>query len=246
MYHNPALYPRLFPWLYPYGLGGFDNAKIECRLGRVNQIRHRLLYGDRRFQTDQYFPFLVFNQEQIRASTTGGYLLTERANFKSVADKILSVNKDVLQNLIERGRNGAMSEPYSEEEKRCMELLTLVDFVAAKVPGSTTQRRKQRSELRSLIIAYNMPMFFITFAPVDFKHPICLYYCGQTIDLADRAPELPSCGSRLRLIASNPVACARFFHLMVQTFMKEVLRIGTDDGREGIFGKSSTFYGTVE
>ncbi|KAI0355613.1 hypothetical protein OH77DRAFT_1364522, partial [Trametes cingulata] len=25
MYHNPALYPRLFPWLFPYGLGGFDN-----------------------------------------------------------------------------------------------------------------------------------------------------------------------------------------------------------------------------
>ncbi|EIW61748.1 uncharacterized protein TRAVEDRAFT_116284, partial [Trametes versicolor FP-101664 SS1] len=25
MYHNPQLYPRLFPWLYPYGLGGFDN-----------------------------------------------------------------------------------------------------------------------------------------------------------------------------------------------------------------------------
>ncbi|KAI0355614.1 hypothetical protein OH77DRAFT_1359515, partial [Trametes cingulata] len=204
------------------------------------------LYADRRFQTDRYFPFVVFNQEQVRASTTGGYLLTERANFKSVADKILNTDKDVLQKLIDRGRNGWISEPYSEDEKRCMELLTLVDFVAAKVAGSSSQRRKQRSELRSLIIAYNMPMFFITFAPVDFKHPICLYYCGQAVDLTDRAPDLPSCANRLRLIASNPVACARFFHLMVETFMKEVLRIGDEDGREGIFGKSSSFYGTVE
>ncbi|RDX51841.1 hypothetical protein OH76DRAFT_1346286, partial [Lentinus brumalis] len=25
MYHNADLYPRMFPWLYPYGLGGFGN-----------------------------------------------------------------------------------------------------------------------------------------------------------------------------------------------------------------------------
>ncbi|KZT05075.1 uncharacterized protein LAESUDRAFT_656492, partial [Laetiporus sulphureus 93-53] len=25
IYHNPRLFPGMFPWLFPYGLGGFDN-----------------------------------------------------------------------------------------------------------------------------------------------------------------------------------------------------------------------------
>ncbi|TFK81642.1 hypothetical protein K466DRAFT_441178, partial [Polyporus arcularius HHB13444] len=25
IYHNPDLFPGMFPWLYPYGLGGFEN-----------------------------------------------------------------------------------------------------------------------------------------------------------------------------------------------------------------------------
>ncbi|TFY51361.1 hypothetical protein EVJ58_g10611 [Rhodofomes roseus] len=49
MYHNPELFPGLFPWLFPYGLGGFENEYIQTK-------------------TDEYFPFIVFNQEQIRGS----------------------------------------------------------------------------------------------------------------------------------------------------------------------------------
>ncbi len=246
MYHNPQLYPRLFPWLYPYGLGGFDNTKMSCKLGRAKQIQHRLMYADQRFQVDRYFPFLAFNQEQIRASTTGGFLLTERAHFKDVAAKILSTDKEVLQGLIDKGKSGWSSEIATPEEKQCHELLALVDFVAAKVPGSMTQRRNQRSEIKSLIIAYNVPMFFVTFAPVDFKHPICLYYCGEEINLTERMPDLPSCTYRLRAIASNPVACARFFDLMVRSFVTQILRVDDPDCRAGLFGKTSTYYGTVE
>ncbi|EIW61749.1 uncharacterized protein TRAVEDRAFT_105289, partial [Trametes versicolor FP-101664 SS1] len=204
------------------------------------------MYADRRFQVDRYFPFVAFNQEQIRASTTGGFLLTERAHFKDVAAKILSTDKEVLQGLIDKGKSGWSSEMATPEEKQCRELLALVDFVAAKVPGSMTQRRNQRSEIKSLIIAYNVPMFFITFAPVDFKHPICLYYCGEEIDLTERMPDLPDCAHRLRAIASNPVACARFFDLMVRSFVTQILRVDDPDDRAGLFGKTSTYYGTVE
>ncbi|EIW58460.1 uncharacterized protein TRAVEDRAFT_79820, partial [Trametes versicolor FP-101664 SS1] len=204
------------------------------------------MFSDRRFQTDRYFPFIAYNQEQIRASTTGGYLLTERSNFKSAAAKILSVDKSTLDRLIENGRNGIRQEVYTSEEKQCLELLSLVDYVGGRVPGSLTRRKYQRSEIKSLIVEYGVPTFFVTFAPVDFKHPVCLYYCGEPIDLTDSAPDLPSAGSRLRAIASNPVACARFFDLMVRTFVKQVLRVGDDRDRPGLFGKTSSYYGTVE
>ena len=49
---------------------------------------------------------------------------------------------------------------------------------------------------------------------------------------------------RIRLIAKNPVAGARFFHFMVKCFIKHVLGVDTD--HPGIFGEMSGYYGTVE
>ncbi|KAH9899681.1 hypothetical protein C8Q73DRAFT_743563 [Cubamyces lactineus] len=38
IFGDPQLYPRMFPWLYPYGLGGFDNGKIKSRVGLSDQV----------------------------------------------------------------------------------------------------------------------------------------------------------------------------------------------------------------
>ncbi|OBZ65120.1 hypothetical protein A0H81_14877 [Grifola frondosa] len=40
IYHNPSLYPAMFPWLFPYGLGGFENCALKTglRVGRVRAI----------------------------------------------------------------------------------------------------------------------------------------------------------------------------------------------------------------
>lgn len=34
IYHNPELFPGMFPWLFPYGLGGMENVNIKKRLDR--------------------------------------------------------------------------------------------------------------------------------------------------------------------------------------------------------------------
>ncbi len=61
IYHNPRLYPGMFPWLYPYGLGGFDNTRMRVKLDHIAHVRANLLYEDRRFQEDRCFPFIVYN-----------------------------------------------------------------------------------------------------------------------------------------------------------------------------------------
>ncbi|KAI0640766.1 hypothetical protein C8Q79DRAFT_888622, partial [Trametes meyenii] len=53
IYHNPDLYPGMFPWLYPYGRGGFGNSLCNKTLDRSVHIKLCLLYADRRFQTDR-------------------------------------------------------------------------------------------------------------------------------------------------------------------------------------------------
>src|SRR6185369_5284445 len=98
-----------------------------------------------------------------------------------------------------------------------------------------------RNELWSLVSYKGAPSWFITFAPSDNFHPLCLYYA----DTEERfIPRFRTPSDRYRLIAQNPVAGARFFHVMVQLFLKHVL--GIDSNESGLFGKPSAYYGTVE
>ena len=47
------------------------------------------MYYNKRFQLDQYFPFIAFNHEQIKNSTTGGFVLADRQSFETIADWLL-------------------------------------------------------------------------------------------------------------------------------------------------------------
>jgi hypothetical protein len=98
-----------------------------------------------------------------------------------------------------------------------------------------------RNELWSLMAYTSAPFWYFTISPADIKHPICLYYADskQTFNPFLRVPD-----DRFRLIANNPVAGARFFHFMVQMFIKHIL--GINSGHKGLYGDTSAYYGTVE
>ncbi len=118
--------------------------------------------------------------------------------------------------------NGEHVKPESEAEKACFQLITDLDFVAAKVDGSGASRKYMKNEIWSLISYCGAPTWFVTFAPADIKHPICLY-------LADKkekfSPEIYFPDDAVRLIASNPVAGAKFFNFMVKLFIDVVLNV---------------------
>ena len=89
LYDNPQLYPLMFPWLFPYGLCGIGNTLQDEKLSDMLHKCHLLMYYNKRFQLDQYFPFIAFNHEQIKNSTTGGFLLADRQSFETIADWLL-------------------------------------------------------------------------------------------------------------------------------------------------------------
>lgn len=244
IYHNPTLFPSMFPWLFPYGLGGFENEFMVKRLTRGEHIKALLLYPDRRFERDRCFAFIAFNHEQIRASASGGYLMTTRNNFASVADKILALDRTALDNILERGKDGDYVRPENDAEKACFDLISVVDHVAGHVSGLNTSRKYQRNEIKSLIMAKGMPIFFVTFAPADLKNPLCLYYCGENIDLFDSLPRLRNADDRRRAIADHPAGAARSFDFLVKTFIRVILRY--DQPADGLFGPTEAYYGTVE
>ncbi|KAJ7351638.1 hypothetical protein DFH08DRAFT_694806, partial [Mycena albidolilacea] len=75
LYHNIQLYPQMFPWLFPYGFGGIGHPSHKKKLSELKHKGHLLMYHDKRFQTNLYFPMVAFNDTQIKSGSTGSHLL---------------------------------------------------------------------------------------------------------------------------------------------------------------------------
>ncbi|KAI0314690.1 hypothetical protein OF83DRAFT_1032858, partial [Amylostereum chailletii] len=178
------------------------------------------MYHDKRFQTDPMFPLVAFNHEKIKDSTTAGYLMTRRANFQDISRRLGNIDRHVLDSLIHRLGSGEHVRPESDAEQQCYQLIQDLDLVAFKVDGSRTSKKNMRNEIWALTSYYGAPSWFVTFAPADVNHPIALYYAadGHTV-----FPTFYERDERVRLIAKNPVAGARFFKVMVDMFIKYVL-----------------------
>ena len=95
MWNNTQLYPQMFPWLFPYGLGGIGGSSISDK----EHKRHLLMYHDKRFQTDINFPFVAFSHEQMKFSTTQSFLLVDQKRFGNISQRFMNVNWSVMDEL---------------------------------------------------------------------------------------------------------------------------------------------------
>jgi len=241
IYNNPQAYPQMFPWLFPHGLGGIGQPQFKSVFSARAHKKWLLMYHDKRFQNDLYFPMIAFNHEQLKDSSTGSFLLTKRRNFSSVAKELLSLKPGILEAISKRMASGEYVKPVTDEEKKCFSVLDNLDVIGGSVKGSITSKKRMRNEIWSLMAFKGAPSWFITFSPADNKHPICLYYADKDIRFKHN---LRSLSERDLLVLSNPVAAARFFDYMVRMVIKHVLGFG--ELHPGLYGKTSAYYGTVE
>ena len=155
IYDNPGLYPQLFPWLFPYGHGGIGSARLSDK----EHKRHLLMYHDKHFQQDPAFPFVAFSHEQIKASTTGGFLLAETNKFDDIARRLLRVDQEVLSSIADRMSKGEQVRPSNQEETDCFQVIRDLDHIGGKVSGSVTSKKYMRNEIWSLIAHEGAPMW---------------------------------------------------------------------------------------
>jgi hypothetical protein len=241
MYDNPQAYPQMFPWLFPYGYGGIGQSRLKRKITEADHKKCLLMYHDKQFQTDLYFPIVAFNHEQMKAGITGSFLLAKRKKFGEISKRLMDLNRSMLSSIIKRLADSEYVRPETDDEKACFAVLDDLDHVGGHVKGSLTSKKYMRNEIWSLISFLGAPSWFVTLSPADNRHPICLYFADTGEEFT---PELRTSADRNRLIASNPVAAARFFDLMVRSFIKNVL--GVENNHPGLYGKTSGYYGTVE
>ena len=90
--YNSHLYPQMFPWLFPYGLGRISLTTLSDK----EHKRHLLMYHNKRFQTDINFLFVAFSHEQVKTVSTQNH----------ISQRLLSLDQAVLSNIIEKMQNG--------------------------------------------------------------------------------------------------------------------------------------------
>ncbi|EEB88754.1 hypothetical protein MPER_13236 [Moniliophthora perniciosa FA553] len=239
LWKNPQLYPKMFPWLFPYGHGGLGTTPLS----ETAHKKWLLMYHDKRFQKDENFPVVAFSHKQVKSATQAGWLLADKASFEPISQRLMNLDERVMRNVADRMASGERVVPTSEAEKACFKVLTDLDRVAGKVSGSTTTKKYMRNEVWALISHRGAPSWYITVSPADSQSPISLYYADGDEECTLAMPCLNS-DQRIRLICENPVAAARFFNFMVTVLLEDIL--GYKSEHRGLYGEHVGHYGVVE
>ncbi|KAJ7061711.1 hypothetical protein C8F01DRAFT_964349, partial [Mycena amicta] len=108
------------------------------------------------------------------------------------------------------------------QEKTVMELLRYVDYVSDHIEGSKSEVLKMREEIQAISRACGTLSIFFTLNPADTYNPLMAFMAGSDINLDtlfDSPDSKFSSFDRARLLASNPVAGAQFFKLLIDEFI---------------------------
>src|SRR5271168_2892308 len=149
----------------------------------------------------------------------------------------MTLDKSVLEDITNRMMKGERVKPETDSEKACFRILSDINTVGGRVKGSLTSKKYRRNNVWSLISYIGAPSWFITLSPADINHPICIYFANKNITFK---PELyfKKADDTYRLVTSNPVATAQFFHMMCKIFIKHVLGFGQKHA--GLYGEQSS------
>ncbi|CAF1369308.1 unnamed protein product [Adineta steineri] len=238
-YNNPTLLLGLYPTLFPYGTGAFEDTSRPAKISFKKQIQYLLSYNDRRFEEHHSFIFIVFNMLQRREACLHARLMTSKPYFSKTADQIASLNADDIKQVL----NGIEKNKINTSSRtpQVNALLSQVKAIGGKVMGSAQSRSMLRNQIHGLIFNQGLPSIFLTINPADINSRVALYFAGIDLDLDAIIPSnLPSTYQRAEIIASHPVSTAKFFHRLVTTVIETMI------SGEGVLGPVKAYYGTVE
>src|ERR1700678_1083309 len=246
---NPSLFPMIYPSLFPYGIGGFEDNTRQIPISMKRHVKHLCGMSDKRFQEHYSFMFTAFNILQRRAVLLHTSLKVRKANFNSIASDFASVSPETVHVVTERISRGDSITANTAEERKVLNLMKQVNIVTSNVPGTSASRVTMRNEIRGLMIEKGMPSFFITINPADIYNPIVKFLGGAEIYLYNILPEqVPNYREQAILVAKNPFVAAKFFNIYMKAFISAVLGYEPDERKieGGILGLVKAYYGCGE
>ncbi len=236
-YNNPDMWTGGYPWLFPYGVGGPEDDRKE-KLSFDKWIKHVLQHHFRRFRKEHRFFFHVHNVLKKRDVCLYTAMCVRHPKFSETSRILNDLSSKQIENIITSMANRNLTDPAAKL------LLDQIHVVGSKIKGTGFDKRIYRKEIQGLMIYMGMPAFFVTINPADVHSPIVSFLAGEDIDLDAEFPAVPSARERAKIVADDPVACAKFFKTIVLAYINSLLRYGKTGG--GILGNVSAYHGVVE
>ena len=107
--------------------------------------------------------------------------------------------------------------------------------------GSAHSRSALHNQINALIFNQGLPSIFLTINPADINSRVALYFAGVNLDLDATIPNnLPTTYEQAEIIASHPVATAKFSRRLITTVF-ETMIVG-----ERVLGPVKAYFRTVE
>ncbi len=227
--YDPDLFPMMYPTLFPYGCGGFEEQRPEkyLNMSLKLQARHYFSVADRRFQEHYSFLFTVFNILQRRAVCLGAKLKVGQARFGRFALDMRKLSMDSLSKVVTRLDETGKLSAENEDEQLVIKLMNEVNLTSKNVPASSASKVQMRNEIRGMMMDLGLPSFYITINPADVYNPVVRFLAGEEIDVDKLQPgENGNYNCQATLIAKNPFVSAKFLTFIYAPFLNIYWGIG--------------------
>ncbi|KAG1860597.1 hypothetical protein C8R48DRAFT_636149, partial [Suillus tomentosus] len=245
-YDNPDLVPGMFPTLFPFGIGGFDDKSRPTALGFRRQIEYTLDLTDKSFRYHRTYMFVMLNIWQRRLAHLHTHFTVRRAHFETLAKNLVSISPTTLRRVADHLKKEKSYSSLSNTDSSALNLLSKVNTVAARIPGSQAAKIHIRNEIRSYFGYFGVPQLYFTCNPNATHSPIFQVMCGdETVDLTQRYPILVSARERAIRLARDPVAASDFFQFCVRALFMHLFgwdfEAATSTSTGGILGHLEAF-----
>ncbi|CAF4063150.1 unnamed protein product [Rotaria sp. Silwood2] len=183
------------------------------------------------------FIFVVFNLLQRRDACFHAQLIATNPYFQASAQEIQSLNSNDIEMALNKSAKNTFN---STSNASIHKLLNHIKTIGGRVMGSTYSRTALRTRIHALIYNQGLPSIFLTLNPADIHSPVALYFAGAKLDLDNiQIEQLMTTYKRAQIIASHPLATAKFFHTLITNILDTMI-VG------GVLGPIKAYFGTVE
>ncbi|KAF9033428.1 hypothetical protein BDZ89DRAFT_904877, partial [Hymenopellis radicata] len=250
-YNNPELFPGMFPTLFPYGIGGFDDPNRKVALSFHNQANYYLDLYDRSFRYHHSFIFVAMNVIQRHQINLHTHFAVQSNRFDSVSGIIENIRPETLRAVSQYMKHGGSPTELGSQGQEALTLLREVNTVAGRITGSEASKILYRNEMRAYVGHFGIPHLFFTANPNPVHNPLFqLMWGDETVDLTERFPVLADWNERSKRLASDPVAALDFFNHVIKLIFKCLFGWDFERGRStvegGILGHLEAYYGIYE
>ncbi|KAE8226536.1 hypothetical protein CF319_g882 [Tilletia indica] len=245
-YNNPALFPGMFPLLFPWGIGGFESERT-VPFAFDTHASYLLDIADPAFRTHWSFIFVVANIKQRRAIHNGSRLVCKSREFAHVSRTLAKLDTRTVKRVADHVAAGGSFDTLVGDERKIFNLMNKCQVVSRHVPGSKAAMDLARADIRAYVGEHGIFHLFLTLNPRPEYAPTFQIFFGNTsVNIDLQAPTMPSRAAGAVNVADDPVAAADYFHFHVSAVFQYLfgwdVRGKKSSTEGGILGPLAAFF----